>query len=461
MDPATDLIQAEVIVCNCNKPICQSMSRKYDLLKSHYDALKDRADTNIKVLSTITDNLNKECPDPVVYERRKMVCGQCQCKDQRCMQVHQALYNSLDNIESLVVKKNAIYKGYENLIKENQRKYVETQKHIETRDDMFVKQEALINSYANRIMTLTYDYNQLNEIKTDPHGRDVEVQELRQEVHKWNTMYLNVNATLVGTNKTCEIMEKERKEEKQEAKKLNEDFFLLRHKYNQVNMVNEALRNAQPEELKSITFTGQCRDYICSRKMQTLIDTRSNLTAEIDHLNAQLVQLKNERTKALADAESWMQEYTRAKDAAAQQGAAVVESPEIQIVEVNPNHKLAPTIPDELGMKMRSLFCFDYTRQTEADEGVLYDMFMEDQEPDKRMHVLDLIYSACHNGSTMSDKDKRKYKDEKTKKGKSRMFKSCFSACLRTMNGISKKKGTKLVWTNVHPKRKPVFAQQL
>jgi hypothetical protein len=308
-------------------------------------------------------------------------------------------------------------------------------------------------------MTLQYNYDQLKEMKTDPHGRDVEVQELRQEVHKWKTMYLNVNADLVGTNRTCEQMVKEREEEQEEAKKLNDELFVLRHKYKQVNMVNEALRTAQPDELKKITFTGQCRDYLCSQKMQNLIDTRYSMVSEINDLKAQLVQLKNERTKALADAESWMQEYNGAKNAAAQQAPCSVEPPEIQIVEVNPNHKVAPTVPDELGMKMRSLFCFDYTRETEADEGVLYDMFMDDQEPEKRMHVLDLMYSACHNGNTMSDKDKRKYKDEKTKKGKCRMFKSCFSACLRTMNGISKKKGTKLVWTNVHPKRKPVFVQ--
>ena len=97
------------------------------------------------------------------------------------------------------------------------------------------------------------------------------------------------------------------------------------------------------------------------------------------------------------------------------------------------------------------------TRRMQQDENQLYDKFMADQEPSKRMEVLDLMYAACHAGKQMSEKEKKNYNPGDRKGKKSRMFKSCFSACLRHMKGASRRKGTKIVWTNVHLRRAPVF----
>jgi hypothetical protein len=115
----------------------------------------------------------------------------------------------------------------------------------------------------------------------------------------------------------------------------------------------------------------------------------------------------------------------------------------------------------DLRMKLDSIFRIETTCTVRQNENDLYDQFLADQEPDKRVDVLNMLHAACHSGGSMAEKDRRNYSAVNKKGKRVRMFKHCFSACLRSMRGVQIKKGTKILWTNVHLRRKPIFAEEV
>ena len=378
------------------------------------------------------------------------------------------LTSTLQEYAKVEKSRNQYFKMLDDSIKTNQRWDDERAKGREEKMDVVSKQNALICEQRNANARMRYDLAMLHEQKTDPHGRDAEVMDLREKLAGKEGRGAFLNHSLVA----CNLDEKEARAgweaEKIVTEELRKENRLLKLKNNQLTRVNEALNEARPEDLKKLTFVGQCRDYPCAKRYQNMWDNNANLAREVSELRLQLQACQNESQKARVDAESWRQEYSNAlqkqvlnKESNDEETIVVEQAPVIQYIEMEPKQTVADQISCELQMRMQSFFSFDYTRTAEADEGKLYDLFMEDQEPDKRMHVLDLMYAACHGGQTMPEKDKHKYKGDDRKKGKSRMFKSCFSACLRGLNGISKRKGTKLVWTNIHPKRKPIFSSDV
>jgi hypothetical protein len=69
------------------------------------------------------------------------------------------------------------------------------------------------------------------------------------------------------------------------------------------------------------------------------------------------------------------------------------------------------------------------------------------------------MYSACHHGEGLPDREKKKYKHDLTGevKDSSRIGKRSFSACLKALGGISTRKNSKTIWVNIHMRRIPIF----
>ena len=400
-----------------------------------------------------------------ILHAQSLTCKPFGCKREECCSLVSSLNGTLQEYAKLEKSRNMYFKMLDDSIKINQRWDDERAKGRGEKLDVISKQNALICDLKNAIARLRYDLQVLHEQKTDPYGRDEVVMQLKEKIASKEGREAFLNNSLYNCNLDERIAKDGWEAEKKANEELRKEHGLLKLHNNQLIRVNEALKEARPEELKTLSFTGQCRDYPCAKRFQRLWDSSANIAREINDLKLQLQTTEHECQKARADAETWRQEYSRVlqqqitvKDANGEEAVVMEQTPVVQYIELEPKQTVADQISCELQMRIQSFFSFDYTRTAEADEGNLYDLFMDDQEPEKRMHVLDLMYAACHQGQTMPEKDKHKYKGDDRKKGKSRMFKSCFSACLRGLNGISKRKGTKLVWTNIHPKREPNFS---
>jgi hypothetical protein len=113
------------------------------------------------------------------------------------------------------------------------------------------------------------------------------------------------------------------------------------------------------------------------------------------------------------------------------------------------------TYTDELTMRLQSLFELVPGWDAEIDENEMYDEFLLDQEHNKREQIVEQMYSVCHGGNPMSDKDRKKMQDKSIKNN--RICKRSFSACLRAIGGVMSKKRSRNIWLNFRQTRAPIF----
>jgi hypothetical protein len=133
---------------------------------------------------------------------------------------------------------------------------------------------------------------------------------------------------------------------------------------------------------------------------------------------------------------------------------AVEAAPARQQIELN------ATLNEDLTRKLDCLFIRTHNLDLEMDENKLYDAFLLDQPEAERLPILHSMYAACHGGATIPEKEAKNYDPNASESGSGRIAKKSFAACLRAMGGIFKRKGTKIVWRNIHQRRSPCFADR-
>jgi hypothetical protein len=90
------------------------------------------------------------------------------------------------------------------------------------------------------------------------------------------------------------------------------------------------------------------------------------------------------------------------------------------------------------------------TDQLETCENDLYDDFMSSQAPHLQEQILDRMFASCHNGQRMPEKERKRLRS----KPNCRSCKNSFSACLRAMGGIMRKKESRKMWLNIRLKKR-------
>ena len=113
---------------------------------------------------------------------------------------------------------------------------------------------------------------------------------------------------------------------------------------------------------------------------------------------------------------------------------------------------LSATGPDdELTARLQGQFeIVAESDQLETCENDLYDDFMSSQAPHLQEQILDRMFASCHNGQRMPEKERKRLRS----KPNCRSCKNSFSACLRAMGGIMRKKESRKMWLNIRLKKR-------
>ena len=284
-----------------------------------------------------------------VLTAENFVNSPCTCQQPGCVIVKRVVQNLLNEISALPQATNGHSRFLEMWVKTSQEALAKGIKEHDEKIDIVKKQEACINELKLKISRMSHQMQVLHEMKTDPHGRDKEVARLRKECEEIKQISDCRNEMLLRETKNFKNAHAQL-QTLQETITANQ--FEI-HKYKRENRLvaaNEALLQAVPEDLKTLTFVGDCRDYVCARSRQQLTDRCTKLQREKDNNQVMLQAAENGRRKAVADAESWKQK-TFAESA-----------PAVKYVETAPVRVVARAVSQELSMKLNSLF--DVSRGT-------------------------------------------------------------------------------------------------
>jgi hypothetical protein len=97
-----------------------------------------------------------------------------------------------------------------------------------------------------------------------------------------------------------------------------------------------------------------------------------------------------------------------------------------------------------LKYKLGLVFSIDLEHGCEHEENFLYDIFRQSIDSDDLERCFESMYKACHPEESFSLRDRKLLKE-----GLVRVCKGPFSACLKALGGVYKKRGTQTIWTNV------------
>ena len=158
-----------------------------------------------------------------------------------------------------------------------------------------------------------------------------------------------------------------------------------------------------------------------------------------DDLVCKLQNISEERDKAWSEAAYWKGLYD---EESLNNGDPVCMDEEMS------KKPVVSTIGPDDDLTIRLLGQFELVTepdQLEICENDLYDAFMSSQESHLHEQILDQMFSSCHNGRRMPEKERKRLRSTPN----CRSCKNSFSACLRAIGGIMRKKESRKIWLNV------------
>lgn len=309
--------------------------------------------------------------------------------------------------------------------------------------DVLVKEKTKYTQLKNA-------YDELHVRKTDPLCRDAEVARLRAELQEAKQHHLNANQTALMANRVTEALRKELEKAHARIAELDMEGSAMGVRIKTLEEIVDTCRRS--EELKNCSI-GQCRDYVCLRRVMDCYDKEKEHRAEIDALQRERAYHMNTIIQLKRDSEDWRR-LTTVKEEEARPMEAEEE-------RTNKPAKIVPkAIPvadlanfGELRMNIASLFTIWSVWTEEALDGdqMLADFIM-DIHPAERKQNLMSVLMCCHGSQVPSGVS------EAELHASNKLVRSCFFACVRALGGISRKAGGRTVWTNVRRNRVPIYS---
>jgi len=447
--------------CSCTNVECAVVLGKYQCLQNDFERISSALEKNQAIITASMQDV-PQCNTKQIAVCRKDIYNYPKCSDEDCRCKHGNYINLLGEYEELYKDRMKIFAYAQQAINGNQglwRKYHnETDLNTKMIEQVTRDRDNIIFQYNN----LRADYQSLREIQADPFCRDTEILKLREEAASAralaidkNTVAFNANQQYLNISANYDILE-------EKVKELEKDIMFNKRTIAKQNETIEAFRAAQPEELRT-KRVGLCTDYVCSSKINDLNYKMSQLKGIIAEKDAQIETMSQEKKQAEKVSLYWKEQHNLAlkSETLDQIHKRKAEETPVKIVTVRdlPSNELVAHLDHDLGVKFNSLFIVAMGIVSSLEENKLYDSFLMDQPENQRLGTLAAMYSACHNGEGLPDRDKKKYKYELTGevKDSSRIGKRSFSACLKALGGISTRKNSKTIWVNIHMRRVPIF----
>ena len=169
-----------------------------------------------------------------------------------------------------------------------------------------------------------------------------------------------------------------------------------------------------------------------------LVCRLQKVTEECDQAREYMVQARNE-------AQRWKELYDEA-----------CLNSDVELLKDDDECSRKPIVSiigpdDDLTARLQEQFeIVTGTDQLEICENDLYDAFMSSQDPHLHEQILDQMFASCHNGQRMPEKERKRHHSTPN----CRSCKNSFSACLRAIGGIMRKKESRKMWLNIRQKKR-------
>jgi hypothetical protein len=322
-------------------------------------------------------------------------------------------------------------------------------------------------------------FKELQQKKDDPFCRDSEILKLRRELEDSKAMTAGFNKTAFNANNEARSYMHQLEEEKAHSKDLRAEVSALESDVLLHKEIVDVLRQtASPEclEARQLYSIGDCDDLVCRNRQLAVSHKINMLTQQIGELRVERDYLQEDVTRARGDIAYWRKlacdsdqrkECTKSYTEQAIPAIVIsvneplpVQQTVVQVIEQKSKPLISVMGPgDDITMRMQSLFeVVMPVVGEELDENDMYDAFMLDQEPHSRKGILKQMFASCHNGENLSEDEKTRFKTAvKDNNNSIRSCKRSFSACLRAIGGVMRKKRSRNIWLNFRQTREPIF----
>ena len=385
----------------------------------------------------------------------------CGCTRVECQQYFSDCVNWEQQFLEVNKEKEKYFGFYAGLTAGNQR----TADNWRSNRDFHEKQIKDLNSevarHAMNASQWKYKCENLEKVKDKPWCREEMIMGLEKDIEKANKSVKYLNDVVWRANRSQEVDQATISSCKQKIQEHEQTIKQLEVAVTDRDELIDALRTARPDELQHNAFD-ICTNIVCKRRINMANMMAGARNTELRELEEENTRLKDDLMKAEHDRNLWKSEHDKAiqgdcemlREAALERPVEVVESEQRRI-------DLVPVMDEELKVLFNTLFVKTGTMDKAIEETKLYDDFVNDQPPSKRLAVLKKVYSACHEGRQMPEQESKRFNDDPASTGNGRIAKQSFAACLKAMGGISKKKGTRSVWLNIRVRHDPVFANKI
>jgi hypothetical protein len=196
--------------------------------------------------------------------------------------------------------------------------------------------------------------------------------------------------------------------------------------------------------------------------MNILKDKISGQWKELYGKDRIIQEMREERDKAKQSSVYWKEQHSKltegSQDSNMQQPTNKRMREDVPVAAPKPRD-LEAKMSADLSLRFNMLFNVSDVYNATLDENTLYDNFFMDQPEKEKLQVIEEMFSACHGGSKMPERDRKKFKSDLLVDAadSSRIGKRSFAACLKALGGVSQRKYAKTVWVNVHMRHPPMF----
>jgi hypothetical protein len=447
-----------------NQPTAEDyevLKKAHAMLQTNFDYVTLENERNVAMIEAAA-KCNSDHPDYNVALGLKHTGQFPTCGNKLCESKH-GNYIFLHNFVEDLIKEKKVAEHMCYTSRSNNMRNQETWTRL-CADNNAISEQA-VRDWKNmfeQCETLKKQYAALYEMKTDPLCRDTVIKELREKVAYEHGYALERNTCAYNSNMERNAWKAKWEEDSEKNKQLMKELADCHKTMALQTDTIDAFRSAQPEDLRTKRIGLCCQDYVCICKINDAKYNLSVKTQEMAKKDEKLQELESERCKLIRDVEYWKGEYDRSLqgDCDEQRERKKAKTMEVEVVKMEIKPKdLTATLSKELLGQFQTLFgVLDYNGK-ELDEATLYDDLLLDQPEHKRLLLLEEMYKACHNQQPLPDREKKKYTTDTLgdPKDSSRVGKRSFSACLRAMGGVFKRKGTKIMWTNIYTRHPPMF----
>ena len=314
-------------------------------------------------------------------------------------------------------------------------------------------QDALTKEKA-RHLQLRNAYDELHAKKTDPFGRDPEVARLRAELQEAKQHQANANQTAWTANRVTETLRKELQNAQERVAGLEVE---MRNQGVRIKKFEEVVEAYKQADFLKTQPVGDCKDYLCLKRAMDACTKERELRAKIGELQRENAYHMTKLMQMRHDADR-LRTLTGGEEEGAAVGltvdGAVVETQEAKRAKRIPKALLVADLAnfDELRMNIYALYMiWDAVSDGEMDVDQLLHTLLLDIAPAERRQNLTWMLLACH-GNCMPSGVREEEVNQSHK-----LVKESFAACLRSLGGVVRKCGGRMVWINVKQNRQPIY----